>query len=460
MKAESRRRRQSWSTGLALFCALACVGDDNARPPGTLSDVLALRASSDTNLLFILIDTLRADHLGAYGYERETSPVIDGLAASGIRFGRHVSQSSWTKCSMASLWTGLYPNRTGVLHAQHAIPDSALLPAEIFRESGFRTAAIWRNGWIAPNFGFGQGFEIYHSPTAAIPLVVQRRNPERVVSGDGDVIRSANVFVRQHAHERWFLYLHLMDVHQYSYDPDSAVFGSSYLDAYDNAILWTDKLIGYLLEELDQLGIRDETMIVIAADHGEAFGEHGGEGHARNVYAEVTQTPVIISLPFRLEEPIVVDTLTRNVDLWPTVLDLLGLSELEDTDGESQVAAIERAAEKGADASTESTAIAHLDSNWSRDPSEGKPIVALDSGRFRLIWDARVPSRPQLFDKTVDPRELRDVSAREPDRVTALVENVEAYLERQDAPWGEAAPLIEIDDMQLQQLRAIGYGVP
>jgi len=118
----------------------------DARTRGTLEDVEALAARSDVNLLFILIDTLRADRLSSYGYERPTSPTLDALAASGIRFARQMSQSSWTKCSMASLWTGLYPVRTGVTRAPQALSRDARMPAEILREAGIRTFAIWRNG--------------------------------------------------------------------------------------------------------------------------------------------------------------------------------------------------------------------------------------------------------------------------------------------------------------------------
>ncbi len=171
----ARARAHAIVCVLALVCG--CGATDEPRDRGTLEDVRTLHERTDLNVLFILVDTLRADRLGAYGYERDTSPVIDELARTGVRFAHHVSQSSWTKCSMASLWTGVYPNRTGVLHAQHGIPESAVLPAEIFREAGYRTAAIWRNGWIAPNFGFAQGFEIYLSPAGGMVPDPRRRAP-------------------------------------------------------------------------------------------------------------------------------------------------------------------------------------------------------------------------------------------------------------------------------------------
>ena len=179
------------------------------RPPGDAADIAALHQRSDLNVLFVLIDTLRSDRLGAYGYELDTSPNIDALAADGVRFARHLSQSSWTKCSMASLWTGLYPSRTGVTRSPHGVSQDALMPAEILADAGYRTYAIWRNGWIAPKFGFHQGFEAYHSPrTQRIAPSVRREKPTVGVAGtDQDTVRSAVEFLRTHSSQRWFLYL-------------------------------------------------------------------------------------------------------------------------------------------------------------------------------------------------------------------------------------------------------------
>jgi hypothetical protein len=184
--------------------------DRDPRPRGTLEDVLALRARSELNVLFILVDTLRADRLGVYGYERDTSPNLDALAATGIRFADQISQSSWTKCSMASLWTGLYPARARVLRSYDVVSEEARMPAEIFQEAGFRTAGIWRNGWIDPNFGFSQGFEIYLSPRSQRrqgKRLVRLENPNVTLDGDdADLLYSAFEFLRAHGHERWFLY--------------------------------------------------------------------------------------------------------------------------------------------------------------------------------------------------------------------------------------------------------------
>ncbi len=427
------------------------------RPLGEPAEIGSLHERNDLNLLFVLIDTLRADRLSAYGYDRETSPNLDKLAATGIRFAEHMSQSSWTKCSMASLWTGLYPIRTGVTRSPQGLPDEAQMPAEIIREAGFRTAAIWRNGWISPGFGFSQGFEVYHSPRSApTPRSVHREKPTLGVTGtDQDVINSAIEFLRAQGNERWFLYVHLVDVHQYVYDEDTALFGTTYSDIYDNSIRWTDRVLGSLIGALDVRGLREKTVIVVAGDHGEAFGEHGREGHARDVHGEVTTTPLIISFPFRLEPGIVVDAPTENVDLWPTLLDLLKLPPLEAADGRTRLPEIMAAARGEPAPPRDTPRFAHLDQTWGRSKQEPRPMVAVREGPYRLV--RAHGANGWLYDRSNDPREQVDVAEDEPEVLAWLQAFVDEYLERPPAPW--QASDVELDDAQLEQLRALGYQV-
>jgi len=449
--------------GAGLYRLVSGAGARDPRPRGTLEDVLALRERGDLNVLFILVDTLRADRLGVYGYERDTSPNLDALAATGIRFAQQVSQSSWTKCSMASLWTGLYPVRTRVLRAYDVVSPEARMPAEIFQEAGFRTAGIWRNGWIDPNFGFSQGFEIYLSPRSQRrqgARLVRLENPNVSLDGDdGDILNSTFEFLRAHGHERWFLYLHMMDVHQYAYSEDTALFGTSYSDSYDNSIRWVDSLLGHLFSDLEERGLRENTLIVFSSDHGEAFGEHGGEGHARNVYGEVTQTPLIMSFPFRLDPGIVVEARSENVDLWPTVLELLGLPALPDVDGRSMLPEIVAAARGETSPDGDGLAFAQLDQAWGRTREGPQPMVAVNQGQWRLMFRAGFPERTELYDKWADPHEQHNIVGEQPEVTETLKERAVGYLKSPPPPWGEDAPSVEIDEMQLNQLRALGYGV-
>ena len=461
--------KSSWLYfGLAALLLVAGVFSQFRRvdveaPAGGVEDVLALRDQGRYNVVFILIDTLRADRLSAYGYQRPTSPNLDALAARGIRFAHVESQSSWTKASMASLWTGLYPQRTGVMRFPHALPPEALLPAEVFREAGYRTAGVWRNGWVANNFGFDQGFDLYYRPLKNRPVGnVRRPNPSAhsLTGTDLDITESASEFVVGVGDAPFFLYAHYMDVHQYVYADTSPEFGSGFSDIYDSSIHWTDRNIGLLVDVLRQAGLLDETWIIVASDHGEAFFEHGGEGHARNLYGEVHEVPLIIAPPVSLSPGLVVEQRVANVDIWPTVLDLLGLPPLPDAEGRSLVPLIEAAAglrEVPEDLANRPV-FAQLDRTWGRTGSEPDPLVSIVKKDFRMLHQLRPPNRLELYDKSVDPSEQRNLAGRRADVRGELRGDLEEFFEGGVA-WG-STPEIDVDEMHAAQLRALGYVVP
>jgi arylsulfatase A-like enzyme len=445
---------------LSTFVEIQLPGDWDRRPRGSAEDITRLRDRGDLNVLFILIDTLRAERLGSYGYERDTSPLLDRLANSGVRFERHLAQSSWTKASMASLWTGLYPSGTGITRFDDVIPDAARMAAELLREAGFQTIGLYRNGWVAPTFGFDQGFEVYQRPAPRpLPPEVRRANPTLSGKGtDEGLIESAVEFVRVSGKQRWFLYLHLMDLHEYVYDEASALFGASYSDIYDNSIRWTDGSIEILLESLSELGELENTLIAVASDHGEAFLERGFEGHARRVYRESTEVPFLLSLPFRLEPGVVVAARTRNVDVWPTILDLLGLEPPPGIDGRSLLPDILSSASGQTPDDGRRTAIADLDQNWSKRGSDPLPTIAVVEGALRYVRVENAGAHlEQLFDASDDPRERRDRAAEEPETLERLRAVADDYYEIEPS-WGEA-PTREIGELELNLLRALGYQI-
>jgi len=429
-----------------------------SRPIGSVADLDRLRERDDVNVVFFLIDTLRADRLSCYGHERETTPVIDFLAKTGVRFAHVQSQSSWTKVSMASLWTGFYPRRTGIQRFQDALAPEATLPAEIFKAAGFRTAGIFRNGWLANNFGFAQGYDLYVQPRpSATPAKFERKSPSApaLEGTDWDATESAVEFISSHKHERFFLYVHYMDIHQYLYDVDSAKFGNGIKEAYDNALHWTDRNVSAVLGEIEGSGLFDRTVVVIASDHGEAFYEHGLEGHARNLYREVTEIPLIVVLPFRLEPGIVVETPVQNVDVWPTVLELLGLPALPNADGRSLVPLLHAAA-NGSDVPedlAQRPSFAELDQSWGQTKHPPKPIVAIVNGRHRMIQHLN-NGEVELYDHQVDPLEQTNLAESQSEAVEDLKGKVAVYLEKQ-ASW--EVPKIELDEMRKAQLQALGY---
>jgi arylsulfatase A-like enzyme len=202
-------------------------------------------------------------------------------------------------------------------------------------------------------------------------------------------------------------------------------------------------------------------LIVVSADHGEAFGERGFEGHARNVYGEVTEVPFLIAFPFKLEPGVVVRTRTENVDVWPTLLDLLGLPPLAETDGRSRMPEI-RAAARGAPQPPEEEALAfaQLDQTWGRGGVAPAPMVAVASGPYRYVRSTAGAGREELFHGGRDEKETEDVAAESPGVVERLRSAASAYLDARPPSWAAEARTVELDEMEKNQLRALGYAVP
>jgi len=440
----------------AIYAATQIEVYRDPRDVGTRENIRALAQREDLNLLFILIDTLRADHLGAYGYDRATSPGMDYLAEAGARFANHRAQSSWTKTSMASLWTALHPAKTGVRRYDHGLPEAAEMPAEILRDAGFVTAGLWRNGWVAPKFGFQQGFDLYHNPGVRQTPKSLRREARagRIDGTDIDIVYSGIEFMRTHLDQRWFLYAHFMDVHQYVTVEDMAVFGNRYMDAYDNSILWTDRQVMALIGALEQLGLRERTLVAIASDHGEAFGEHGREGHAADLYGETTLTPLILSFPFILEPGLVVETASQNLDIWPTLLELLGVPPLSLADGRSLVPALVG----DPPAPRLDIDLAQLDHGWGMIGAEPRSSVAIREGRLRYMRHEGRPNGDELYDLAQDPNEQVNLIETSPEEAGELRDRVIAEMEVESI-WQEGPDEVELDELSLRQLRALGYSI-
>lgn len=448
--------------GLLLLAAIASQFEIRtpSRPEGTPADIEMLAERDDLNVVFVLIDALRADRVGAYGYERDTTPAMDALVSQGILFKNVQAQSSWTKASMASIWTGRLPANTAILRYDDALPEEAKLPAELFQEAGYHTAGIWRNGWVAPNFGFGQGFDQYIKPQGGRErLRAQSKHPSgRAIPGtDEDILLSAFEFLDAFGKDRFFLYMHFMDLHQYVYDDSAPEWGNSYSDSYDKSLAWTDRLIGVIVNHIEEIGEFDNTVIVIMSDHGEAFGEHGIEGHARNLHTEVTTVPVLIVLPFRLQQPIVVEDEVSNIDIWPTLLDMLGLPELPNTDGKSLMPLVMASAGiGGGDESLVRIRYSHLDRRWGS-PDVTDPWVAVQDGDKRILWRANDPENSRFYDLRNDPGEQQNLYSEDDPEAERLAGMAKTYLEVTESPWGVETLKIELDALRLNQLRALGY---
>ena len=457
--------RWTYIGGAALLVLVAIASmvriQPAARSSGDLDDLLHLRERDDVNVVFVLVDTLRADRLSAYGYARDTTPFLKQVAENGIRFANVRAQSSWTKTSMASLWTATFPLRNGVVAYDDGLPEALPVAAEIFQKAGFRTGGVFRNGWVGSNFGFARGFDLYVRPGPAQRQAVRRESHagHQITGTDYDAVMAALEYIRANKSQRFLVYVHMMDVHQYLYEEQSALFGSGYGDAYDNAIHWTDRNIGLMFKGMQDLGVLEKTLVVIASDHGEAFYEHGGEGHGRNLYAEVTTTPLILSPPFNLEGGVTVEPWVRNVDIWPTVLDLLGLPAIPTAQGQSLVPAIEKSARgESIDGAAPTPDYTFLNRVWGRVNVSSRPVATYSSDGMRLIADLCGVREMELYDLKADPGEKTNLAGKQPERVAAIRALLDAQMaedEKSQAPATE----VKLDQLRLEQLRALGYVV-
>ncbi len=320
--------------------AASALGDESAAPA-------ALPVSAPPNLVVLMIDTARADHLGYHAYERPTTPRIDALAAQSVRFMNHYSHSSRTGPAVASLFTGLHPRSHGVVNpithfnAKGTLATDQRTLAEILRERGYRCYGVVGNFNVSRRFGFAQGFD-------AFDFVRPSRAPK--------LNRSVERLPLQDPTSPFFLYVHYMDPHStYAAPPpfdtafvdpgyagpitgahsqlDEIVAGTlvaaapdrAHLTAlYDQELRFLDEQIGHLLDHLDELGVAGETLVVLVADHGEEFWDHGSVFHGYTLYEEQLRVPFLVRDP-RMAEGRAVDAITRHVDVLPTLLELLGV---------------------------------------------------------------------------------------------------------------------------------------
>ncbi len=328
-----------------LVVAAGLAGLLSAAPP--VDDV-----QERPNVLLVSIDSLRADHLGSYGYERDTSPTIDRLAREGVLFENAISPASWTVPAHMTLLTALPPEVHQVSSHRRALHPAAVTLAEVLRDAGYRTAGFVSGPTVMSNYGFGQGFELYDETVAAM-----HRNPNRGITSPAIVERVAAYLDEWDASGRgapFFAFVHLWDVH-YDYAPPAPydrMFDPDYtgdltsedfernerlhagmperdlqhlIALYDGEIRFTDEHLGRIVEHLERLGVLDHTIVVVTSDHGDEFFEHGQKGHSKTLYDEIVRVPLVIRYPPRVTFGRRITEQVRLMDVAPTILGLAGI---------------------------------------------------------------------------------------------------------------------------------------
>ena len=455
---------------LALLClTVGCRTGSSVEAPTSY-------LCSDCNVVLISIDTLRADHLGCYGYPRSTSPVLDAFAKKSTQFARLINSGGSTLAIHMSMMTSLPPTVHEVLTTHPRRLDEARVTlAEQLRSRGYATAGFTDNGWMLGSFGFDKGFDVYNDKGGHLRRILPR----------------AYAWLAEHRSQKFFLFLHTYDVHsgdhRLPYEPPAPyddLYTAGYsghfwgcvrgacatnllvkwnsglatgrrredvlaeedlrylVDLYDGGITYVDHQIGEFLDKLRAWSPDRKTIVVITSDHGEEFLEHGLFLHWQN-YEEIAHVPLFIRLPELPTRAEKVDALVSTLDIMPTILDALGIPPSPDVQGRSLVPLI-----LGAKPQDDARAIL---------VAENKEKLRT-SGWSLLLWgDTPV----ELYDLSKDPGEHTNVLPSFPAVAKDLLGTFRSIRGEENklrvALGTRPAPQAEISTEEVQRLKALGY---
>src|SRR3954462_148023 len=398
--------------------------------------------SSRPNVLLVTIDTLRADHVGSYGYDKASTPTIDALARRGVRFETAVAHVPLTGPSHASILTGQTPLGHGFRNnSGFILAPSVKTVAQDFRTAGYHTAGFVSGFPLDRRFGFDRGFETYddHLPKGND----LRRTPyvERFADATTDAVLRWLATPREGPQAApWFVWVHYYDPHA-PYEPPAADLAERYRQSpYDGEIAFVDRQLGRLLQTLDVGGETSRTIVLVTADHGESLGEHGEGTHGIFLYDATLRVPWIMAGP-QIAAGRVSRTLARSMDVLPTLLDYAGLPQRGDVDG--------RSLRRAADGEQMSDAPAYAESLYSELELGWAPLHAWRTAGFKFI---KAP-HPELYDLQNDPSEKGNRAGELSARVSDLSSQLEVAL-RHPTP---SALAQSVDAETAERLRALGY---
>ncbi len=434
---------------LILVSLLVAPGCARSRPP---------------SVVLIVVDTLRADHLGTYGYERPVSPNLDALASDAAVFENAFAAATWTLPSVSSIFTGLYPSAHDAGRPyddergeQFSVmrPDARLF-TEVLQAKGYTTGAVVNAPFLHAGFGFDRGFDAYDWAPAS----------------DSDVRRAdvtvdaALAWLDEHTDEQFFLFVHMFDLHRHYDAPEpfrgrfTDQFADTYGDtldtlesrdaaednldwpfivaAYDEEIAFVDAELGRLFDGMRSRGILAESNVILTSDHGEAFDEHGSSGHGHTLFNEMLRVPVMVwgsaVEPGRYEDPI------SLIDLEPTILEIAAADASTAGSGQSMWPLL-------------TTGRSHprrtLFAEWTH-PGELKAVIRWP---FKAILEPATDAR-WLFNLAVDPREETNLAGSRASDFYEFMADLQGLLDAEAAGTMNRAP---IDPTVLEALKSLGY---
>lgn len=462
-------------------------------------------AARRPNVLVYMIDTLRADHASLYGYSRDTTPFLKKLGGAGVVFEDCQAQATWTKASTASLMTSLYSFTHGIVNDYDTIPNGASTLSEQLRRAGYVTASIVANPFAGRATGLQRGFDYL----LEYPIVLRKRSETGDRGTDSAVINKlAFEWLDAHRDEPFFLYAHSTDPHapyrppapfdaSFSIPSETAEFDRNYaklrnerdyggatvvsrdncaraginpdrfikqaVDRYDGEILHNDKSFELLIGKLRQLGVLDNTLVIVLSDHGEEFWDHGWTAHGHSLYQELTHSlflmwnPKLFPSARRIAEPV------QLIDVMPTVLDVLGLRPPAIIQGQSLVS-LARGQKFQRHGTVMSSRFAHPAAQATGAVLENQTnTYALLDAKWKLIYRDRAKvvgiNQVELYDRAADRTEKRNVSAQNSSEVERRMSEVGKWLDaqKQIRTLLGRGPNSTLDQKTIEHLRSLGY---
>jgi len=475
------------------------------RAPPAAAEPTAARAALGSpgpprGVIVMVADTLRSDHLDAWGYDRTTAPTLADLASEGTRFADTVSQGAWTKIAVPSILTSLYPSTHGIVDIPDRLPASVTTLAEAFRAAGYATFHTSSVPFSGRNSNLQQGVEVLHERASVEGLDEHRSKTARTY------VDRLIPWLEAHREQPFFVFLHVFDPHSpfrpftpwddrwlsaeeiatheknletmaeavpdfHDHLPtreqlaeagvDAEVFVAAERAWYDASIRAMDAEVARLFDRLAELDLADDVLFAFVADHGEEFLEHGRHWHGHSLYGEMVNVPMLVRWPGVVPAGLAVETTTQSIDLMPTLLDLAQVPVPEAAQGRSLLPLLAAPEDPGT-------------LGWKRAPvfterkdppteeTEGSPdayAVVLDG--WKLIWNETVrDGRPELelFDHRSDPLNLVNVADEHPEKVAELKALIDGWRAEAVAARPSDEGLAEdLSSEELEQLKALGY---
>lgn len=424
-------------TSLLVLCAVCAASTETAGRHGTT------KPPSAPNVLLITIDTLRADHVGAYGYSRAQTPTLDGLAHDGLTFERAYSQVPLTLASHTSLLTGTYPFHNGVQDfTGEPLKPEIRSVAQALKANGYDTGAIVSSYVLDRSWGLNRGFDFYYDVFKGNSFL--ENDPGLVERKAGASVDEALRWLRQPRNRPWFLWLHLYDPHS-GYDPPEPFRSRFPESAYDGEIAYCDSQLARVIAYLKKRGLYNRMLIILASDHGESLGEHGEKEHGFFVYHSTLHVPLIVKpslvggpRPRRISSPV------QIMAIAPTILDYLKLRDPIKKQFETNSLLAETSDPESHEAYSESF-YSFSSFGWS-------PLRTINNDAFQYI---EAP-KPELYDLRKDPGETNNLIAEQP-AVASVLENKLKERVRRYAPAESPTGSSELSAEAAEKLRALGY---